>query len=167
MRYGKPLPAVGEVDGDRFWQSVDQGEGCWLWRGPIGNAGYGRFIVGQEQHAAHRIAWKLTHGVDPENEVLDHLCSNRLCVRVDHLEQVSQSENCRRGKNGYAQRNRCRAGLHDITNPENVRVGPKGNQCRECYLEAQRRYNNTRPERVARRRPAGPVEPLPVTEEEN
>lgn len=41
--------------------------------------------------------YELAHGNIEEGLVVDHLCRNKLCVRPDHLEAVSQSTNVRRG----------------------------------------------------------------------
>lgn len=45
---------------------------------------------------AHRFAFKRRFGHLPP--VLDHLCRQPACCNPDHLEAVSQAENCRRGK---------------------------------------------------------------------
>lgn len=46
---------------------------------------------------AHRIAWVLERGEIPAGLVPDHLCRVRNCIRVDHLELVTNAENVRRG----------------------------------------------------------------------
>jgi hypothetical protein len=45
---------------------------------------------------AHRIAYERAHG--PTDLVIDHLCGNKRCINVDHLEAVTNAENTRRGK---------------------------------------------------------------------
>lgn len=170
MKYGKQIPELSGKDIERFWGHVERGEDCWEWAGPSGR-GYGRFAIDGRHYAAHRVAWLIEHGRQPESEVLDHLCSNPACVRPDHLDDVTQSENCRRGENGYGSRSLCRAGLHEIIDPDNVIEGSNGRQCRECVRESQRRYDARRREdpvfraRKAqylreRRRKAGPWEPV-------
>lgn len=73
-----------------------------VWTAGINPQGYGRAHVEIRRReittTAHRIAWLLERGpiTDP-NLVLDHLCRNRACLNVDHLELVTAEENSRRG----------------------------------------------------------------------
>jgi len=48
---------------------------------------------------AHRVAWVKANGPVPDDLDLDHLCRNRACINVEHLEPVTRSENLRRGIN--------------------------------------------------------------------
>ena len=101
-------------DLERFWSKVDQTEGCWQWLGGVDGRGYGRF---KPQHArnyviAHRRAYALQGGTLFEGLVIDHLCRNKLCVKVfpplpdgipdprNHIEVVTQRENVLRGLHG-------------------------------------------------------------------
>ena len=59
-------------------------------------------IVAGEKRLAHRVAYEAEHGPIPDDLVLDHLCRVRNCVRVDHLEPVTQAENNRRGRSASA-----------------------------------------------------------------
>jgi len=77
----------------RFWKKVLKTETCWLW---LGSEGYGRFYVGKKRIAAHRVAYILEYGPVPDQMVIDHLCKVRDCVRPDHLEAVSATENNKR-----------------------------------------------------------------------
>jgi hypothetical protein len=94
-------------EGERFWSKVARSsdDDCWLWTGRT-LKGYGSFQVGSKDRfeAAHRVAWRLIHGSPvPDGLVLDHLCSNRLCVNaVRHLEPVSFGENIARGHEAAA-----------------------------------------------------------------
>lgn len=69
--------------------------GCWEWISPCSN-GYGRFL----HHNAHRFSYQLTGNRLVKGMVIDHLCRNRKCVNPKHLEQVTQSENTKRGNTG-------------------------------------------------------------------
>ncbi len=98
---GRFVAAVPELE--RFWGHVDRSHpsGCWLWLGTPNRFGYGRFsrrvAPGQEQRVlAHRMAYELTVGPIPAGLTIDHLCEQTLCVRPDHLEPVTNSENVRR-----------------------------------------------------------------------
>lgn len=82
---------------EQFWKQVVRGEDCWLWKGWIGNDGYGVVppsLVGTP--AAHRVALILATGQQllPSLPVC-HACDNRQCVRPDHLRVGSASDNAR------------------------------------------------------------------------
>lgn len=73
---------------------------CWEWTGET-RRGYGFAVVEVKgrryKFRAHRVAWERKHGSVPRGKVIDHTCTNGLCVRLSHLEPVSNSENVRRG----------------------------------------------------------------------
>lgn len=94
---GRFVSVVPEVD--RFWSKVDQADpsGCWLWLGGVNRFGYGRFAAtSADLVLAHRYAYELVVGPIPAGLTLDHLCERPPCVRPDHLEPVTNSENLRR-----------------------------------------------------------------------
>ena len=83
---------------ERWWARVDLSTECWFWDGYRDHNGYGGF--GDERGRlvkAHR--WGYERFVQPVTDdlVLDHLCRNPACVRFDHLEPVTHTENVRRG----------------------------------------------------------------------
>lgn len=47
---------------------------------------------------AHRAVYEAKHGKIPKGLVIDHLCRNRACINVEHMEVVTVVENVRRGK---------------------------------------------------------------------
>lgn len=62
---------------------------CWLWTGPVNNAGYGMMKVSRELNMAtvHRIMMVEYHqniNYGDKVEVL-HQCGNKLCVNPHHL----------------------------------------------------------------------------------
>ena len=75
--------------------------GCWLWLGHL-QRGYGRFEIGRrgqrQTFLAHRFSYELHKGPIPEGLTLDHLCRVRCCVNPNHVEPVTNKENCRRGQ---------------------------------------------------------------------
>jgi hypothetical protein len=76
---------------------VDTTTGCWLWTRSVIPNGYGHLTVKGKQILAHRFVYEIYKGIIPLGLTLDHLCKNHRCVNPDHLEPVTQAENCRRG----------------------------------------------------------------------
>lgn len=79
---------------ERFWASVEKGEGCWLWTRSTRN-GYGQFaITSKDVRYAHRFAWEQSRGPIPDGMMLDHICGVRACCNPGHLRVVTNAENC-------------------------------------------------------------------------
>lgn len=130
---------------DRFWDKVHVNlNGCWEWLGYKIRGGYGAIKWQGRTHCAHRVAYECLIGPIPKGLELDHLCRNRGCVRPDHLEPVTHSENIRRGQGPYLTRLRhqektsCPQG-HPYSGT-NLRVRPNGKRdCRACDRDYKRR----------------------------
>ena len=75
---------------DAKW--VEQGE-CRVWTGAKNSRGYGTMSYKGRVWLAHRLAWTWARGEIPSGLVIDHLCRNRACVKVEHLEPVTTKEN--------------------------------------------------------------------------
>lgn len=105
--------------------------GCWLWTGPMTDAGYGR----ASRWSAHRLAHTLLKGPIHPSFQVDHLCSVRNCVNPEHLDMVTIAVDGARKKirnrwRGWA--THCARGheLNDMTT--NWRANGTGRQCRIC-----------------------------------
>lgn len=135
---------------------VKQENGCWLWNSTNTKQArhgakwpYGQFALCKDGWKkvvmAHRFSYELYIGPIPKGLSLDHLCRNTLCVNPAHLEPVTHSENCKRGRHAQVIRERaslvthCPQG-HEYSG-ENLYVKPNGRrECRECVRESGRRY---------------------------
>lgn len=116
---------------------------CLEWIGAKGNQGYGVVPVHEGEilrsTSAHRAAWIIANGAIPGRLVIDHLCHNRACVLVSHLELVTSMENSARGD---WSRTECLRG-HPLSG-SNLRtyVSPKTGYvsriCRECNRSRDR-----------------------------
>ena len=112
-------------------------EECLIWEGYTVNE-YGRFMFNGKHKLVHVWAYEAVKGEIPEGLQLDHLCRNRPCYNVHHLEAVTGKENVRRGTSPAVTRARMASVTHcPIGHPysfENTYVNPKTNcrSCREC-----------------------------------
>lgn len=131
---------------DRLWSRVavpDDPDACWEFQGAVSNVGYG--VIGCSDNTVtytHRLAYELLVGPIPEGLHIDHLCRNRRCCNVIHLEPVSQRENNLRGESPAAHNARkthCLRG-HEFTSANTYRPpGRTDRQCRACIRIRQRR----------------------------
>ncbi len=81
--------------------------GCVIWLGPMYNTGYGRI----KESLVHRVSIQRNGQDIPKGMHTDHLCRNKLCYNIDHLEVVTCRENSLRGIKGTLKRKGvCRKG---------------------------------------------------------
>ena len=138
---------------DRFRRYLRPADnGCIEWTGGRLPKGYGMFWSGTARVYAHRWAYEAEHGPIPDGLHIDHLCRNRRCVNVAHLEAVTSGENTRRGraaesaKERAANRTHCPSG-HEYSG-ENVVIRRNGKRyCRECRLAASRAWHKAHPDK--------------------
>lgn len=122
---------------------VEQGD-CLVWTGwRRGTNGYGGIKHKGRDWYVHRLVYELRVGPIPSGLHIDHLCRNKLCCNPDHLEAVTQGENNRR-MHDAVRKPHCPKG-HLFT-PENTRINSVSGarMCRQCGLEAQRRWWHTK-----------------------
>lgn len=89
---GKPL-----LEGLPY--KIDEQTGCWIWQRYKDRKGYGIMRKNDFLLKAHRYFYEKYKKQIPKGLQLDHLCRNTSCVNPDHLEPVTNAENCRRGNN--------------------------------------------------------------------
>lgn len=58
--------------------------------------GYVRLGRDGKRWWAHRYYWTLRHGEIPPGHQIDHLCRNKWCMNLRHMEVVTQQENLKR-----------------------------------------------------------------------
>lgn len=85
---------------ERFWRSVEKGDGCWNWKGRKSIKGYGVFCyhTGRgrtSQLRTHRISYTLTKGPIKPGEFILHSCDNKACCNPDHLRVGTNVDNIR------------------------------------------------------------------------
>ena len=130
------------MDESKFWDKVEITNYCWNWAAATTRGNYGIFGTGNKLEIAHRVSYKLHKGEIPEGLVIDHLCSNTLCVNPAHLEAVTQKENVMRGigigsKN--SKKTHCPQG-HEY-DEDNTYIDPRNRRrCIECGRIKSRQY---------------------------
>lgn len=127
---------------EHFWSHVDTSagpDGCWLWTGALGRAGYPRWAspYWAGDSYAHRIAYRMEVGPIPVGLEVDHLCFVPACVNPAHLEAVTLQEN-RRRRRPRPLTTECAKG--HAMDDENTYVNPKTGRrtCRRCVRDANR-----------------------------
>lgn len=109
---------------------------CAVWTGWTNDDGYGYVHSDGRDQPVHRVMYQLVNGPLAAGLEIDHVCQNRACINIDHLEPVTHAENQRRIA---LRQTSCRRAGHDWTDPRNVRVRPDGRRyCAECDRIAQR-----------------------------
>lgn len=123
---------------------VKKTDSCWEWQGAIKPNGYGQATLtvspGKiKNFYAHRFFMSEI----PDGLEVDHLCHNRSCVRLDHMETVDHRTNMNRKDpdNIKGLSDHCGAG-HKYT-PENTHWRKNGFRlCMECKRIRERRNRN-------------------------
>lgn len=111
--------------------------GCVLWLDRFDKDGYGVSWRGGRAKRAHIAVWEEANGPIPDGMVADHLCSNRACCRLSHIEIVTQRENLFRRSWAYKSRiQKCQRGhnldLYSVIVPPSSERGGMGRVCRLC-----------------------------------
>jgi hypothetical protein len=110
---------------------VDPETGCFEWqRGLV--TGYGKVWLDGKWYVAHKLAWEALIGSVPEDKDLDHLCRNRKCWNIEHLEPVPHRINLLRGPETEATRNSAKTECKRGHPFDDENTGYKANGWRYC-----------------------------------
>lgn len=115
---------------------------CHIWTGAgVKDDGYGRIRVAGKTLLAHKVRWELERGPVPEGRELDHLCRQRACSNLEHLEPVTRAVNLRRGLLGVL-KTCCPKGHPLDGEREYTYKGRRvtGRYCMTCNRENSRRW---------------------------
>ena len=134
---------------EKFWDQItvpeDYKVGCWIWNGKTFSNGYSRWNAHDRGYAAYRLTFSHYRGEIPEDNEIDHLCQNRICVNPYHLEPVTSEENKKRHHAGVTH---CPKG-HAYTEANTYRSKEGHRRCRTCRAE-QNKTSSRRPIRQRR-----------------
>jgi len=136
--------------------NIFQGSPCTIFNGTKTKDGYGETTVQARKFLVHRVVYEHLKGPIPESLQVDHLCRNRQCCNIDHLELVTSRENTMRGlspsqtKARAASITHCPAG-HEYSEENTAIYFPNNRHCRTCTQirsanRSKSAMRNTRPE---------------------
>ncbi len=131
-----PADAVSLQRFNQHWVLADNG--CHEWTGQLSKDGYGKFAPFNAYYTpAYRWRYMLEFpDLDYGNVYMDHLCRNRRCVNIEHLEPTTPRGNILRGETLAAAniaKTHCNRG-HEF-NEENTYSSPtrpSHRQCKKC-----------------------------------
>ena len=116
---------------------------CIVWTGAVTSAGYGELNVGGRPVLAHRISYELSNGPIPAGLVINHLCTNKVCVNPAHLELTTYAGNAFHDNS----KNITKANIATTHCPnghpydeENTYIFKNKRDCRACWRKPFRSY---------------------------
>jgi hypothetical protein len=83
-------------------------EDCINWSKGCTTAGYGETFRDGKVRYAHRLAWEAEHGPIPDGLTVHHLCENRRCINVAHMELLRRDDHAGGAGHGKLSREQAR-----------------------------------------------------------
>lgn len=131
-----------------FWGNIshrlEKVGDCLVWQGAKNGVGYGHIGRSEAGEATyynvHKVAYVALVGPIQPGMVIDHLCRNRACAKVAHLELVPMRENSLRGDHPNYRTHltgKCKRG-HEIAGANALFRKDGRKRCKAC---ARRRKN--------------------------
>jgi len=77
----------------RAKSEIDEETGCWLYQGSTNENGYGQICYNGKTCTTHRIVYEASIGEIPPDFDVHHICAQRACCRIDHLQAISHRLN--------------------------------------------------------------------------
>ena len=127
---------------ERFKKKVEKiktDKGCWEWQWGKFTSGYGMTSFKMKRYLAHRVSYFIYYKKIDDTLVVDHKCSNKICVNPHHLQLVTRSENVLLG---YERENEGRIQKLRFTTPL-PQMLLKGNCCKGHSIQSSKDYNHT------------------------
>lgn len=91
--------------GERLSANSRRDGNCVVWVGANNTKwGYGRIRINGRKVMVHRAAWELANGPIADGMVLDHICENTKCIKVEHLRLVTLGANSARKRRSKVSR---------------------------------------------------------------
>lgn len=136
LETGRPVLETGRptTDNDTYEDNacrVSQAD-CIPWTGYVDPEGYGKIHIGDTTISAHRAIWIEAHGPLPHELVVDHLCRNKRCVNLEHLEAVTWQENTQRAP--HVNKSHCPRGHALEGSNVYVQIDRRGHSHRSCQI---------------------------------
>lgn len=116
---------------------------CMIWAGSTDRNGYPQRKWMHVNYMIHRLMYENFVAPIRPGMTLDHTCKVTTCINPDHLEQVTLSENVRRGVSPssiHREQTHCVNG-HEFTEENTQWYKSRGRQARKCRT-CSRKYIN-------------------------
>jgi len=120
---------------------------CWIaLTSEVGDTGYRKIKRNGKTYRVHRWVYEQFVSPIPDGLVIDHLCRVKACIRPDHLEAVTISENTRRGRSPEITRARNIAnrkpfcGRGHLMEEDNLYRWKERRSCWTCRKEKELEY---------------------------
>lgn len=111
---------------------------CLVWLYGNASKNYGRVYFEGKHRILHTVVFNAQCGLLSDNRELHHMCLNKACCNLAHIQVISPSEHMKLHYNGRKYHERARSRTHCKHNheftPENTYIRKDGHRaCRMCH----------------------------------